>query len=138
MAYQYGALSISAHDIPLGQILERIQAVTGAAVDAPPLEQRVTLRVDASAPVLAIPVLLDGLQLDYALAGGTSANDPLRRIILMPRAKPQVDAAQAKLPANAMQNQQPYASPAARSEQTAADEGVWQPGSATARPGRHH
>lgn len=135
ITYQSGVLSISAKDVPLREILERIQTVTGATVDAPPLEQRLTLQLEPRIPVLAIPMLVDGMQLDYALAGGTNPNDPLRRIILMPRSKPRLDSAQAKLSVNTAQSQQPYA---VRPEQTPADEGVWEPATATARPGRRH
>jgi hypothetical protein len=136
ITYQSGVLSISAKDVPLREILERIQTVTGATVDAPPLEQRLTLQLEPRLPVLAIPMLVDGMQLDYALAGGTSANDPLRRIILMPRSKPRADAMRANVPVDS--SLQPRTASVIHSEQTGGDEGVWEPAVPAARPGRHH
>jgi hypothetical protein len=84
VAYEGGALAIRADDAELRDILDKVHQATGASVDAPVLEQRVSVRLEPQAPVQAIAALVDGLHLDYAVLGGTSASDPVRRIILTP------------------------------------------------------
>jgi hypothetical protein len=84
VAYEGGALAIRADDAELGDILDKVHQATGAPVDAPVLEQRVSVRLEPQAPVQAIAALVDGLHLDYAVLGGTGASDPVRRIILTP------------------------------------------------------
>ena len=84
VAYEGGALAIRANDAELGDILDKVHEATGASVDAPVLEQRVSVRLEPQAPVQAIAALVDGLHLDYAVLGGTGVGDPVRRIILTP------------------------------------------------------
>jgi hypothetical protein len=84
VAYEGGALAIRADDAELRDILDKVHQATGASVEAPVLERRVSVRLEPQAPVQAIAALVDGLHLDYALLGGTGVGDPLRRIILTP------------------------------------------------------
>ena len=84
VAYEGGALAIRADDAELRDILDQVHQATGASVDAPVLEQRVSVRLEPQAPVQAIAALVDGLHLDYAVLGGTGVSDPLKRIILTP------------------------------------------------------
>ena len=84
VAYKGGALAIRADDAELRDILDKVHQATGASVDAPVLEQRVSVRLEPQAPVQAIAALVDGLHLDYAVLGGTGVGDPVRRIILTP------------------------------------------------------
>jgi hypothetical protein len=84
VAYEGGALAIRADDATLRDILDQVHQATGASVDAPVLEQRVSVRLEPQAPVQAIAALIDGLHLDYAVLGGTGVSDPLKRIILTP------------------------------------------------------
>lgn len=85
VTYERGALGITTHDAPLREILDKVREATGAIVEAPDLEQRVSVTVVAEAPVQAIAALLDGMHLDYAILGGTSVEDPVRTIIIAPR-----------------------------------------------------
>lgn len=85
VTYEAGALGITTHDAPLREILHKVREATGAIVEAPDLEQRVSVTVVAEAPVQAIAALLDGMHLDYAMLGGTSVHDPVRTIIIAPR-----------------------------------------------------
>jgi hypothetical protein len=84
VAYEGGALAIRADDAELRDILDKVHQATGASVDAPVLEQRVSVRLEPQPPVQAIAALVDGLHLDYAVLGGTGVRDPLERIILTP------------------------------------------------------
>jgi hypothetical protein len=84
VAYEAGALAIRADDAELRDILDKVHQATGASVEAPVLEQRVSIRLEPQAPVQAIAALIDGLHLDYAVLGGTGVGDPLKRIILTP------------------------------------------------------
>lgn len=89
VTYERGALAITTHDAPLREVLDKVRDATGAVVEAPQLDQRVSVTVGAEAPVQAIAALLDGMHLDYAMLGGTSVDDPVRTIIIAPRgAKP--------------------------------------------------
>lgn len=85
VTYDQGTLAITTHDAPLRDVLNKVGEATGAVVEAPSLDQRVTVKVPAEAPVQAIAALLDGLHLDYAMLGGTGDGDPVRRIIISPR-----------------------------------------------------
>jgi hypothetical protein len=84
VAYEGGALAIRADHAELRDILDKVHQATGASVEAPVLEQRVSVRLAPQAPVQAIAALVDGLHLDYAVLGGTGVSDPLKRIILTP------------------------------------------------------
>jgi hypothetical protein len=85
VTYFEGELGITAQDAELREVLEKVREATGAVVEAPSMEQRVTVRVNPEAPARAVAALVDGLRIDYAVSGGTGAGDPVRRIILMPR-----------------------------------------------------
>lgn len=85
VTYDQGTLAITTHDAPLRDVLNKVGEATGAVVEAPSLDQCVTVNVPAEAPVQAIAALLDGLHLDYAMLGGTGEGDPVRRIIISPR-----------------------------------------------------
>ena len=85
VTYQRGALAIATHNAPLRQVLDKVSEATGAIVEAPDFDQRVSVTVPADAPVQAIAALLDGMHLDYAMLGGTSVDDPVQKIIVSPR-----------------------------------------------------
>lgn len=79
-----GKLTITAHDAPLGEVLEAIQRLTGIAADIPPggAEQRIFDNV-GPAPVREVLVkLLDGTNLNYVIV--SSAQDPrvVKKLIL--------------------------------------------------------
>lgn len=85
VTYYQGELAITAQNAELRQVLDKVHEATGAPVESPLLEQRITVRLGPQAPVQAVAALIDGLHLDYAVLGGTGANDPVRRIILSTR-----------------------------------------------------
>ena len=66
VTYQRGALAIATLDTPLREVLDKVREATGAMVEAPDFEQRVSVTVAAKAPLQAIAALLDGMHLDYA------------------------------------------------------------------------
>jgi len=86
--YQDGRLALTAQDVPLGDILERIGESTGAVIEAPVLEERVSVQLDPQPPVQAIAALFEGMHLNYAILGGTSDQDPLQQIIVTLKAAP--------------------------------------------------
>ncbi|MGD0599398.1 MAG: hypothetical protein ABR988_06220 [Terriglobales bacterium] len=128
--YQDGRLALTAEDVPLGDILERIGESTGAVIEAPVLEERVSVQLDPQPPVQAIAALFEGMHLNYAILGGTSDQDPLQQIIVTLKAAP---GSQSDVP-----NRGPgaggtaveaWARAMARfAEETGGDEGVWDKG----------
>jgi hypothetical protein len=122
VAYELGSLSITAENAPLREILNQIHNATGAALEAPALDQRITLRLRPQPPSQAIASLVEGLPLNYALLGGTTERDPLRRIIITSQSP------EAPVPAAVLEAQ----AAAARSlsqrfiAETGGDEGVWE------------
>lgn len=122
VTYDQGTLAITTHDAPLRDVLNKVGEATGAVVEAPSLDQRVTVKVPAEAPAQAIAALLDGLHLDYAMLGGTGDGDPVRRIIISPRG-------------SAMRSG-PAMAAMVPSEQTGGDAGVIE--APPARPARDH
>jgi hypothetical protein len=138
VTYQQGALAVSAEDAELREVLEKIGETTGAVIEAPRLQQRLTVHLPPQPPVQVVAALVEGLHLDYALLGGATVADPVRRIILeqRPAAITLSRAAPQNLDATATQ---------ARSlemlhmEQTGGDEGVIEnvPARAAARNRQH-
>ena len=59
--YQDGRLALTAEDVPLGDILERIGESTGAVIEAPVLEERVSVQLDPQPPVQAIAALFEAM-----------------------------------------------------------------------------
>ena len=122
VTYEEGALSVTAEDATLREVFERLNESTGAAVDAPAIEARVTVHLGPQSPVQFIAALLEGTHLNYAILGGTGPSDPIRRIIVMP--KPAGGS-----PALSPNSQEVAARARARAEmhraETGGDEGVW-------------
>lgn len=131
VTYEQGALAITTHDAPLREILDKVREATGAVIEAPDLEQHVSVTVGADAPVRAIASLLDGMHLDYAMLGGTSVNDPVRKIII--EARGVAPGPMAGLDAPGAQKPGPGVIP---SGQPAGDDRAWE--NAPARPARQH
>jgi hypothetical protein len=122
VTYQEGALSVTAEDATLREVFERLNESTGAAVEAPAMEERVSVHLGPQSPVQVVEALLEGTHLNYAVLGGTGPSDPLRRIIVMP--KPAGGA-----PTLGANSQEVAARARARAEMHRAekggDEGVW-------------
>jgi len=85
VAYEEGALSVVAEDATLREVFDRLHESTGAAVEAPAMEQRISVHLGPQPPVQTIAALLEGTHLSYAILGGTGRGDPIRRIIVMPK-----------------------------------------------------
>jgi hypothetical protein len=133
VTYERGALAIAAHDAPLRQVLDKVREATGAIVEAPDFEQRVSVTVAADAPLQAIAALLDGMHLDYAMLGGTTVDDPVQKIIIAPRNA----TSPGRLASAAGSDSVPTRTLGALSPpQPAADERAWE--NAPARPARDH
>jgi hypothetical protein len=126
VSYQHGSLALTAQDVPLSEILERIRESSGAVIEAPSLDQRMTVRLGPQPPVQIIRALLQGLNLNFAILGGTSDRDPLQHIILA--LKPQLGS-RAAAPALASQLEDAATQARARAlirlAETGGDEGVW-------------
>jgi len=84
--YEEGALSISAENATLREIFDSVRESTGAAIDAPATEQRITVHLGPQPPVVLIAELLEGTHLNYAILGGTGPTDRVLRIIVLPMA----------------------------------------------------
>lgn len=127
VAYERGLLAITAQDATLRDILDLVHQSTGAAIEAPALEQRVSLQLGPLPPVLTIATLLNGRHLNYAILGGTSDQDRLLRIIVtLEPAAPQPATATA----TSLVPEDEAAKASARAsnrfaEETGGDEGVW-------------
>lgn len=128
--YQAGRIALTAEDVPLGDILERIGESTGAVIEAPLLEERVSVQLDPQPPVQAIAALFEGMHLNYAILGGTSDQDPLQQIIVTLRAAP---GSQSDVPNRGPGVEGTAVEAWARAmtrfaEETGGDEGVWDKG----------
>jgi hypothetical protein len=84
--YEEGALSIAAENATLPEIFDSVRESTGAAIDAPVTEERITVHLGPQPPVELIAALLEGTQLNYAILGGTGPRDRVLRIIVLPKA----------------------------------------------------
>jgi hypothetical protein len=122
-SYREGALAVEAQDAPLGDILESIHESTGAVIDAPVLEERVSVQLGPRPPAQAIVGLLEGMHLNYVILGGTNEQDRLLHIIVTPKTAaidefggPAVDNSAAEARTRALNR---------FSEETGGDEGVW-------------
>src|ERR1700683_5376361 len=125
-SYHEGSLAVEARDTALGDILESIRESTGALIDAPVLEERVSVQLGPQPPAQAIVGLLEGMHLNYVILRGTRDQDRLLHIIVMPKT-----AASPEFGVPALDN--PVAEARTRalnrfSEETGGDEGVWDDG----------
>jgi len=118
--YQEGALSITAEDATLREIFDSVRQSTGAAIDAPATEERMSVHLGPQPPVQVIAALLEGTPFNYAILGGTGPADRVLRIIVMP--KP-VGAP----PASLAKSEEAAARVRAKTHraETAGDEGAW-------------
>jgi hypothetical protein len=125
--YREGSLSVAAQNSTLQAVLDAIRKSTGAAVEAPVLEERISVNLGPQPPVQVIAALLQGLHLDYAILGGTGTEDPIHRIIILRKPAASVQAAVTPSPpvlANAAVTVRTRA--LAQLEETGGDEGVWE------------
>jgi hypothetical protein len=121
--YHEGSLAVEAQDATLGDILQSIHESTGALIDAPVLDERVSVQLGPRPPAQAIVGLLEGTHLNYVILGGTSDQDRLLHIIVTPKTAASSEFGSAAL-------DKPAAEARTRalnrfSEETGGDEGVW-------------
>jgi hypothetical protein len=126
--YQEGTLAITAQNATLRDILDRVHESTGAVIEAPALDERVSVQLGPQTPVNVIAALLEGMQLNYAILGGGGEQHRIQRIIVtsIPAASPQpaipipvLEEVAAKARARALIH---------FAEETGGDEGVWDNG----------
>jgi len=124
VSYQNGLLTITAENASLQQIVEKVGDSTGATIDSPALNERVTVRLGPQPPAAVIAALLEGSRVNYVIVGGADQNTiKAIQITPMPAAEPE-RAAPAPPPS-------PDAEAAATMAkalfiaQTGGDEGVW-------------
>jgi len=125
-SYHEGALAVEAQDATLGDILQSIHDSTGAVIDAPVLNERVSVQLGPRPPAQAIVGLLEGMDVNYVILGGTSDQDRLLHIIVTPKTGPSP-------PSGGPALDKPAAEARTRalnrfSEETGGDEGVWDDG----------
>jgi hypothetical protein len=124
VSYENGLLSIAAENASLQQIMEKVRASTGAAVEAPPFAERITVVLGPQPPAAVLSALLEGSHLNYIIVGDSTDAHVIRAIQITP--EPAARAASA----SPSQNQDAEAA-AARARaiflaQTGGDEGVWE------------
>jgi hypothetical protein len=77
VTYENGALRIEAENATLGEILRKVQKLTGASIDTPPggANERVVVQIGPGAPRDVLATLLNGTSYNYVMLG--SATDPI-------------------------------------------------------------
>jgi hypothetical protein len=121
VAYNDGALAVAADNATLGDILAGVQKSTGAIIDAPLLEERVSVQILPGAPVRVIGDLLAGMQLNYVILGGTSDQDRLQYIFVSRKSNVEAPTPVMRTVADAREREQKRFA-----EETGGDEGVWE------------
>src|SRR5271155_1400283 len=82
VAYKDGALAITSQSATLSEIFGRIHECTGAVIEAPALDESVSVQLGPEPPADVIAALLEGLPLNYAILGGASDQQRIERIIV--------------------------------------------------------
>jgi hypothetical protein len=128
VAYREGLLGITAQNASLGKILDKVRESTGAVIEAPVLEERVSVQITPRPPAQAIAMLLEGLRLNYATLGGANDQDRIQRVIVT--LEPARDL-QPTAPVEASVLEDVAAKARAQAliqfaEETGGDEGVWE------------
>jgi len=126
VSYDNGLLTITAESATLQQIVDKVRDSTGAIVEAPPFEERITVRLGPEPPAAVLSALLEGSHLNYIIIGDAGDAHVIRAIQIMPEPAPRPDS-----PAPPPSRQElEAAAEAARARalfvaQTGGDEGVW-------------
>ena len=126
VSYLNGLLIITAENATLQQIVDKVRDSTGAVVEAPPFEERITVRLGPEPPAAVLSALLEGSHMNYIIIGDAADAHVIRAIQIMPEPAPRPDS-----PAPPPSRQElEAAAEAARARalfvsQTGGDEGVW-------------
>jgi len=127
VAYQNGLLTITAQNATLHEIMDRVRESTGAVVEVPALNERVTVQLGPQPPAIVIAALLEGSPVNYVIVGGAGDANAIRAIQVTskpsagpePAPSPAVAEAEAAAAAAAAQAKALFIA------QTGGDEGVW-------------
>jgi hypothetical protein len=128
VVYRDGLLGITAQNARLRDVLDQIRESTGATVEFPGLEERISAHIRPRPPAQVVAELLEGLHLNYAILGGTNNRNRIERIIVTlepPRslqlgAAPQIRVLEDAAAKARAQAQIQFV------EETGGDEGVWE------------
>lgn len=123
VSYENGLLSIAAENASLRLIMEKVRAVTGAVVEAPPFAEPITVRLGPQPPATVLSALLEGSHLNYIIIGDTADARVIKSIQIMPE-----PAARSESPRPPPDPRAEAAAAMARAlfvAQTGGDEGVW-------------
>jgi hypothetical protein len=124
VSYQNGLLTIAAENAKLCDIMDRVRDSTGAMVDAPPLNERVTVHLGPQPPARVIAALLDGSHVNYVIVGATDSS-AIRAIQVMPESSPGPQPASPQSAVNVEAAAAAAIAQALLIGQTGGDEGVW-------------
>ncbi len=127
VVYQNGLLTITAQNATLREIMDRVRESTGAVVEVPALNERVTVQLGPQPPAIVIAALLEGSPVNYVIVGGAGDANAIRAIHVTsepvagpePAPSPAVAEAEAAAAAAAAQAKALFIA------QTGGDEGVW-------------
>ena len=86
VGFQGGMLSIVAQNSTLGDILQDVRKLTGAAIDIPPnANERVVTRLGPGAPRDVLAQLLNGSSFNYVMIGSNSDPAAVASVVLTPK-----------------------------------------------------
>ena len=123
VAYQNGLLTITAQNATLREIMDRVRESTGAVVEVPALNERVTVQLGPQPPAIVIAALLEGSPVNYVIVGGAGDDNAIRAIQVT--SKPTAGPDPAPSPAVAEAEAVATRARALFIAQTGGDEGVW-------------
>lgn len=128
VSYQNGLLTITAENARLSDVIDRVRNSTGAVVEAPPLNELVTVNLAPQPPAQVIAALLEGRHVNYVIVGGVVDSTAIRAIQVMPEiaAGPEPAPPPPSVSAEAVDAETTAAmAKALFIAQTGGDEGVW-------------
>ncbi len=125
VAYQNGLLTITAQNATLREIMDRVRESTGAVVEVPALNERVTVQLGPQPPAIVIAALLEGSPVNYVIVGGSGDANAIRAIQVTPESAAGLDPAPAPSLAVAQAEAEAARARALLIAQTGGDEGVW-------------
>jgi hypothetical protein len=125
VAYQDGLLTITAQNATLREIMDRVRESTGAVVEVPALDERVTVQLGPQPPAIVLVALLEGSPVNYVIVGGAGDANAIRAIQVTPKPVAGPDPAPSPAVAEAEAAAEAARARALFIAQTGGDEGVW-------------
>jgi len=125
VAYQNGLLTITAQNATLREIMDRVRESTGAVVEVPALNERVTVQLGPQPPAIVIAALLEGSPVNYVIVGGAGDDNAIRAIQVTSKPTAGPDPAPSPAVAEAEAAAAATMAKALFIGQTGGDEGVW-------------